>query len=400
MRLFIHPFDTQFYRDGRPFDAGVDSTGKANFLPYPRTLYGALRACILSYYSDWQNWPSLPKVQSVIGSSPEQFGSLSIRGPVLARDRSGDLTNIYPLYPIPADVVRAKATRKCLLLKPQTDKTLLKNITNFQFNELFPCRPASEERIENIEGYLLSHDYLPQYLIGEFPKGNDEITLLEKVDKVFQFEPRLGIGLNYKTRTAKLNLLYSVNHVRMDDDVGLIVEVDNHNELLPLKGLLRLGGDSRPVEYTKIKNEDWERTKEDVGKMIIKEGKFKVYLITPALFKNSWYPDFLSSKKGFLEGNLPGTSLCIRLVGACVGRSISIGGFDIKNKHPKEIQKAVPAGSVYFFQFTDWNSLTNDERNTKIYLLLNNFFYKSLTDGTQLQANLKEGFGLALIGGW
>lgn len=160
-----------------------------------------------------------------------------------------------------------------------------------------------------------------------------------------------------------------------------------------------MGGDSRPVEYTKIENEDGKQIMEDVGKMVAQEGRFKIYFITPAIFKNGWYPDFLSRQNGdYLEGNLPNTSLRVRLVGACVGRTIPVGGFDIKKKHPKEIQKAVPAGSVYFFQFINWNSWTDEQRKSNASLLLDNFFYKSLADRTQ--PYWKEGFGLPLIGGW
>jgi len=399
MRFFIRPLDTQFYRDGRPFDAGTESEGKSNFLPYPRTLYGALRACILSHYSDWQNWPNSPEVQSVIGSSPGQFGSLSIRGPVLAKDLSGDLSNICTFYPIPKDLVKTKDTRICLLLKPLMDESLLKNSTNFQYNGVYHCRPDSKQHVEEIEGYLLSHNYLFQYLMGEFPQEKDK-TILEKDDNIFQFEPRLGIGLNPKTRTVKLNLLYSVNHLRMNDNVGLIVDVDNDNGILPKDGMFRLGGDSRPAGYTKIEDGEWAKIIEDVKKRITEEGKFKIYFITPAIFKNGWYPDFLSGQNGYLEGNLPDTSLRVRLVGACVGRAIPIGGFDIKKKHPKEIQKAVPAGSVYFFRCTDWDCWTDEQRKSNVSLLLANFFYKSLAVGTQPQAYWKEGFGLALIGGW
>jgi len=399
MRLFIRPLDTQFYRDGRPFDASIESAGKSNFLPYPRTLYGALRACILSYYSNWQDWPSSTEMRSVIGISPEQFGSMSIRGPVLAKDRSGDLTNICLLYPIPRDLVNTKNTRICLLLKPLVNKPFLKISTNFQYSKIYPCKPALEQRVEEIEGYLLSHDYLFRYLIGEFQQVKDE-SILEKADNVFKFEPRLGIGLDPKTRTVKVNFLYSVNHLRMDDNVGLVVDVDNDDNLLPNKGLLRLGGDSRPVEYVKVSEEDWTQIMEDVKEKITEEGKFKTYFITPAIFKNGWYPDFLSDQNGYLEGKLPNTYLRVRLVGACVGRAISIGGFDIKKRHPREIQRAVPAGSVYFFQFIDWNSWTDADRKLNISLLLNKFFYKSVADITQPQAYWNEGFGLALIGGW
>ncbi|GFP43398.1 hypothetical protein HKBW3C_02528, partial [Candidatus Hakubella thermalkaliphila] len=44
MRLFIRPLDTQFHRSGLPFDAGQDTEVTGLFPPWPRTVYGALRA--------------------------------------------------------------------------------------------------------------------------------------------------------------------------------------------------------------------------------------------------------------------------------------------------------------------------------------------------------------------
>ena len=397
MRLFIRPLDTQFYRDGRPFDAGVESAGRSNFVPYPRTLYGALRACMLSYHSNWQAWPSSLQVRSVIGSNPAQFGSLTICGPVMAKDLSGNLTNICPLYPIPKDLVKVKYGREYLLLKPLLNKSTLKEVTNFPWSGIYLTQPTPVKHVEDVEErerHFLSHDYLIQYLRGEAPKT------LEEAKKVFQFEPRIGIGLNYSTRTVELGLLYSANHVRMDENVGIVVDVENHNDLLPEKGLLRLGGDSRPVEYNKVDDTKWADIIEEVKGLIKQEGKFKIHLITPAIFEKGWYPDFLSDKNGYLMGNLPNTAISIKLVGACVGRSIPIGGFDIKKGHPKPIRKAAPPGSVYFFQFTDWNSWSEQERKAGVNLLFKEFFYKSLADRAQSQAPWKEGFGLALIGRW
>ena len=193
-------------------------------------------------------------MRTVIGSTPDQFGSLTIRGPVLAKDLSGNLTNICPFYPVPRDLVRTKDSRICLLLKPLMAESPLKNSTNFRHEGIYPCWPELKQHVEEIEGYLLSHNNLYQYLIGEFPQEKDE-QILEKAENILQFESRLGIGLDPKTRTAKVNLLYSVNHIRLDDRVGLITDVDNHNDLLPEKALVRLGGDSRVVEYNKIEDE-------------------------------------------------------------------------------------------------------------------------------------------------
>ena len=389
MRLFIQPFDTQFYRDGRPFGAGIETVGISNFIPYPRTIYGAIRSWILGEKSSWNSWPTDENVKKVIGETFDKFGSLSIKGPILAEILPGG--NICPYYPVPRDLVENKEKKACLLLKVSQDISLKDN-SNLQYN-LYPCIPHDGKEVEEIKDHLLPHDFLAQYLTGSF-QGEKEA--LKKIEDILQFEPNLGIALNYKTRTTKLNFLYSVNRVRMNDNAGFIVDIENHNDLIKENGLARLGGDGRIVEYFKIKEEDWKSIKEEVRAKIMEEGRFKLYLVTPAIFeKNSWFPDFLTNENDSLVGNLD-NSISIKLVSACIGRPVFVGGFDIRKKHPKEIQKAVPAGSVYFFEIENWDSLNNKEE--KINLLLDKFFYKSLEDESSPYS--KEGFGLSLIGGW
>lgn len=417
MRFYIEPVDTQFYRDGRPFDAGTESSGKSNFLPSSRTLYGAFRAIILSNSStDWHSWPTSPQIREIIGSSPDQIGSLGIRGPVLAiRHLSEAYCSICPLYPIPKDLVKVKDEREYLLIRPQINGLSLNEFANIHIDKIYPYDLNEEIMVEDVGEVLLSHDNLKQYLLGQLSQEFPNILDSDELNNYINFEPRVGIGLDYKTRTAQTNLLYSVSHIRMAENVGIVVDIDNFGQnenILPAEGAFRLGGDSRPVRYTKIEEQSWTDIIDEIDgvkEMVKREGRFKFYLITPGIFQEGWYPDILSPENGCLEGKLflaGRRDIRFRLIGACVGKPLPIGGFDIKNKHPKAINKAVPAGSVYFFEFIDWEEVSMDDQNKAISNLFNKFFYKTIYNNlgekeqSLNQALSKEGFALTLIGGW
>ena len=47
MFIKITPFDTLFFRTGRPFSGGVDTWVDAVFPPFPSTLYGAIRSFLI-----------------------------------------------------------------------------------------------------------------------------------------------------------------------------------------------------------------------------------------------------------------------------------------------------------------------------------------------------------------
>ncbi|GFP27359.1 type III-B CRISPR module-associated protein Cmr3 [Candidatus Hakubella thermalkaliphila] len=403
MRLFIRPLDTQFYRDGRPFEAGIEAEALSTFPPYPRTIYGALRACILSHHLShvWgTNWTD-KGLKTVVGtpSTPSSLGSLTIRGPMVARDLTGDGTNIQIFYPAPRDLAKSKDTDTYILVSPRMDQAPLTKISDLTYSGLYPCGSETTLRLEESER-LLSHDYLVPYLTGQPP----QLPKIHNPIHIYQMEPRIGIGLSRLRRTIEIGLLYAVPYVRMQDESqaqgGLVVEVAGDDGLLPESGFLRLGGDSRPAEYKKVGNIDWDPVLNAVRAKIMETGRFKAYLITPSIFNKGWFPDFLSVQTNGLIGNLPGTTLKVQLLGACVGRAIPIGGFDLVAGHPKPIQKAVPAGSVYFFKFQDWRAWDGATRRGNVDQLLDNLFYQSLTDRTNPQRSWKEGFGLNLIGGW
>ncbi len=114
--------------------------------------------------------------------------------------------------------------------------------------------------------------------------------------------------------------------------------------------------------------------------MNISGSTFKLYLLTPAIFDNGWCPDWIDKENDFI-GEYKGFKL--KLVASAIGKSQSIGGFDIKKREPKKMMKAVPMGSVYYFEI-----LEGDKEQ-----VVEAFNLSKISDIKQ-----EEGYGLVIVG--
>ena len=184
-------------------------------------------------------------------------------------------------------------------------------------------------------------------------------------------EPKTGIGRDNSTHTTREGLLYRAEMKRFK---SLNFVVDFEDMELPESGFLKLGGDGKMVEYKKIEKFN------TLDPQIPSENKrFKLYFLTPTIFKNGWLPAWINEKDmtGIYNG------LTLKLLTACTGKSVNIGGFDMKETNPKAIKKAVPAGSVYYFEIIEGSI----QEAVKV------FYNKSISDEKK-----NEGFGICFVG--
>lgn len=376
MRLFIEPNDVLMFRDGRPFAGGDDHFARGAFPPPPSTIYGALRSHILSIeWSEFNKFASGDKsviperLYKEIGTpEPEDLGTLTLRCLSLAKKENGKLEQYFFL---PKDIVREKGSDngKMFILKPtpiQSDKVMTDMAT-----ELLHMWYQTEKPLENPTGFLSSRD-MESYLVGKAPSN---IVVSEEM---YQVEERTGIRKSRTKRNAETGGLYSVEYFRLKEGMGFSVEIEGVN-LLPEKGILRLGGDHRSAYYSASSWDDIST--DEIKRKINDNNRFKVVLITPAIFENGWLPGGID--KNNMEGRVNGVN--VKLIGACSGKPVGIGGFDLVKKMPKVMKKAVPAGSVYCFELRGSNV---DEVFEKMWL-------RSISD-----ERAREGFGITLIGGY
>ncbi|GFP30506.1 hypothetical protein HKBW3S44_01045 [Candidatus Hakubella thermalkaliphila] len=421
MRLFIRPLDTQFHRSGLPFDAGQDTEVTGLFPPWPRTVYGALRA--KGFHKAAVSLDSLAQKSPhpVLGDK-SSFGSMILKGPLLATlGRDGQLPMLV-LLPFPRDLVRQKDKHTLWHLQPDEEKSLAdcSDLSRVSLQRLTTKCPDIVEEVQ--DRLMTSDESLVRYLCHE-QDGQDEGNLSKLIADLFLSEPRLGIKRDRRLRTVATGMIYQVQHHRLQDEkslAGLLVELIDAREAIPDRGLLRLGGDGRPAAYHKLIDPNdpqdqkawWKTPRLRVIDKISQTGRFKAYLITPGLFRGGAIPDICCLRSAKVQGTLKvdGQKQTFSLVGACLGKKMEVGGWDIQKRQPKAMRRAVPPGSVYFFHFNNWPGPEEGRRWAKA--LWDSLHFKSWCSEepwTDEQGQVlpdselgpgKEGFGLILIGGW
>lgn len=351
MRIKIDAFDTLYFREGKPFTMGSETWGIGIFPPYPSMLYGALRSVYFSYNADFLKYAN---------TENDPTKGLKITGIYLTRK-----DDVY--FPFPFDCAQEKEAKnkkdknKFIILKP-TKCSVVSNCPSTHISI-----PEGNVKIENTAGAWIDKISLEAYL-----NSNHVNIALTEFDSLVISEPKIGIGRNNLTRTAQDSMLYRVAMKRMIE-TSIVVEFEGLN--LPEQGLIKFGGEGRPVHYETINDNMIPKLPEQMGKV------FKLYLSTPAIFEKGWLPKWIDENT--LEGQYDG--LRLKLITASIGRVIYIGGFNMKLKEPKPMKRAVPAGSIYYFEIIE------DKQNLSPVEL---FHGKAISDITP-----EQGFGIVYVGG-
>ncbi len=366
--LFIKPDDVWLFRDGRPFAAGDQARAASIFPPTPRTIQGTLRSARLAQsgksFTEQATWPE------DVGT-PDDFGSLLLRGPVLAK-RAGQTNDVHRYFQLPADLTSLKTGWHILAPQSTTDTDM-----NWPDNaSLFPLLPPAGSEPEKFEaGWLCERD-LHAYLSGDI----HGVHVHASTD-LFLREPRMGVQIDSHAKQPTEGNLYQVEFIRLQHSVGLLLEVTGL--ALARKGLLQLGGEARAASYETV------ATSMDLppagrlnsGASLL---RFKLYFATPAIFEDGWLPNAINETT--LQGNW--RNLDLRLVSAALGKTQLIGGRDISQPDAQRpLRRVVPAGSVYFFEVMDGSKQPADVMNT--------FDGQCVSD-----ADAQIGFGLCYVGGW
>lgn len=372
MNLFIEPTDVWLFRTGRPFAAQDQSRAASIFPPTPRTVQGALRSARLGQsgasFAHHQQWPAA--LQAEIGR-PDDFGALQVRGPLLAK-RKGRSQQLRRFFPLPADVTKLNTGWHILAPQQRADF-----IANWQ-GKLWPLLPPLESEPEKFAGGWFCEHGLQSYLAGRVAAKH-----IHPAAQLFDREPRTGVQIESRAKRPTEGNLYQVEFMRLAADVGLLVEAQGLN--LQTTGWLQLGGEARSGSYAQV------LTGLDLpaGQRLPHNTplRFKLYLATPALFNSGWLPQaFTLQSDGTYQGTWRG--LPLKLMAAALGKTQAIGGRDIaRGDVQRAMYRAVPAGSVYFFEVTDTNHRAQQ--------VLDAFDGKCVSDIDNI-----IGFGLGYVGGW
>ncbi|MBX6351585.1 MAG: hypothetical protein IRZ11_08790, partial [Clostridia bacterium] len=170
----------------------------------------------------------------------------------------------------------------------------------------------------------------------------------------FQVHVRIDPG----TQTAEEHFLYAHDQVEtlarapgVVYEWALAVEVEAPGEP-PAR--IRLGSDGRLAAVEPVER-DLYRPPDELLRAFdeVKPRGLRLVAVTPLVFSGGWLPDGLAEEGGRFAGEiLPGAGPFI-LRAAVVGRPLPVSGWDMAAGGPKMTIRAVPQGSVYFFERAD-----------------------------------------------
>lgn len=172
------------------------------------------------------------------------------------------------------------------------------------------------------------------------------------------FEPKIGIAIDGKKHKVKDEHLYQIKMLRPQCGLKLVADIKNIN--IEKDTIVKLGGESK---MAKIYSVDSGLT---IGSAVRESSFFKLYLATPAIFKNGWLPAWIDPVNMTGRFSYKDKSVRVQLITAAIGKRVLAGGFgydlvganptekDKKRKYkPREMRYAVPAGSVYYFKLLE-----------------------------------------------
>lgn len=369
MRIAITPQETFFFRDARPFDKGSGwATGI--FPPLPSTVYGALRSVAIarssSSYAEYEAEKHDGVLREEMGT-PKMLGSFAIRSVALH-------DGIGALVPLPLDLRKREAD--LIPLAKNINETIISD-SDVADCSLYCPESANDDDVSPTA--WLRPNALTLYLLG-----NSKLVARRAspdVEPVLT-EPKAGIEKSGTGSVAK-GMLYFQEMLRLNDGVHLSVDAEA-GTTIGERGGLRMGHDGRLFAYRTSNNESnfgfLEETKDTFIKRLYENGKhFKMLFTTPAVLRRGWLPAG-KDKEFTING------LSIRIMSAVIGRPMRVAGWDVVARRAKPMQKAVPAGSVYY-------AVLEKGEPEKLWEAL---FDKNITDA---DANLRQqGFGHVLLG--
>lgn len=393
--VYIDPLDTCFFRDARAFGAAA-STFAASGQPTGLTLYGALGSLVLAKHGcslqDFVKGQANPSLQAKLGKyeAALQHNTFAIQGPWLTYTQITGARELF--FPPPANLwVSGPPDRQSTLhfIYPQEKEGLggvawdLAGYPNLRPLTLPQTLPGAWPP-EPGSAYL-SQAAIRQYLAGSLRSlGGSRAE-----SRFYLRESRAGNRVAPESWCTAEAYLFFTEHLRFQEELsgnvyrraGLAV-VANTLEPADLgDGCLFVGGERRQAvlgceDLTgKLIAEDPQ-----VLQTIQEKKRFLLYLATPAIFSQGWQRPW-----PFPAG--------VQLVGAAVGKPLRLSGWSRGQHHaggrPRPFYRAVPAGSVYFFEAPNWSPDQFQEMYTTFHC------HQSLSE-----QYASAGLGVALVGVW
>lgn len=200
------------------------------------------------------------------------------------------------------------------------------------------------------QGDDLSYDDIKQDGITSIPTdirthvAIDDDTLSSEEGRLFQ--------------TASYDMGYQIKpspeiQKRCFDDKRLGFVVVSEQDLK--EDLATFGGERRLSQFLPIKQTVIETAQQKQVDKINQTRGFCLTFITPCVFAQGYLPEWIDQKS--MTGKLPDSEIKVRLKAVAIDRWQAVSGWDSLLWKPKAMRKAVSAGSVYWFELIDGDTM-------------------------------------------
>lgn len=309
------PVDSFFFRSSVPFEfAGETSLVETVFPPHPSVYSGAVKD-----YSTQKRFR--------IG-----FSGIALGDEIC--------------FPMPLDLLpfnKYDLTSMSIAKPP---------LSGYPLDYYLTDKSKPEGKIKNDSYLYMKYDCMSQYFnTGTDNTANNEYECFSLSDYIVS-EAKIGIALDRKTHIVKDKHLYQIKMLHPKDNMNLVADITNVN--IKEDTVIKLGGESKMARV------NWFDSYLTIGATEFDSNFFKLYLATPAIFKNGWYPSWIDPKTMCGSFSYKNKSVKIKLIAAVTGKKVAVGGFGYNSEivdkvkkityKPKEMRYAVPAGSVYYFK--------------------------------------------------
>jgi CRISPR-associated protein Cmr3 len=357
--LELRPFDTLFFRDARPMQAGAGSGGHGANWPLPTIAHESVRTALLRLAGELRP-AKTRRGHNQKAIVTEAFRSLRTLGPFPCRGSC-----IY--LPRPSDLVigALPGTHESspVLMAPGPAQPGRSDLPAGLRPVMSPVRAGKSPLPAWISAAAFA-----QSLSGHAPCIHSE-----PAPPLFATETRIGIAIDPATGSAKDGALFSAEHLRLAPEVSLWMQAslssrhpgENRGRSIDdLLGLsFGLGGESRMVSaHPSVLRLDIPAPRVDGIRV-------KWVLATHAVFLGGWRPNWIDQSSldvQLVSGDLERQAgedreshrhrirrmprIAARLVALRNEKPIYFSGWDLGEQGPKPTLAAMPAGAVYYFE--------------------------------------------------
>ena len=297
----LNLLDFFYYRDGEPVKELKNIQPENLLTPYPSVVYNALKREL---------------------KAPEKNDFVEIKNYYLQLDGE-------TVFPLPGDCCLSEANRSpCAFVAGIAEKDFSSNYKLPFFLDFLP------ERFKNHSGYFIGSKNFSKYL----KLGSETGIVNCKQRQIFEIT-RGGRKAPRGSRSSGKD--GNINQI--DYELRLIIKYSG--DRLPNKGVFRIGQTGKAVRFEHVSEPVFFQ---EPGISFSKQGLLKVYLATPAIFKKGWFPQWLDEKQNF-TGVYKGVKF--KMIAAVPGEPRFVDGPRYDSEKPRSMYKAVPAGSVYYFEY-------------------------------------------------